>query len=55
MVEKWEQLQSERLADYRILSVRQDRSRSPRTGVEHEFTMLEMSDWINEQALCHVW
>ena len=51
MIEPWERLRSERVADYRVLSVRQDRSRSPRTGAEHDFVVLEMPGWINVVAL----
>ena len=47
MVERWERLRGELLADHRILRVRQDRSRSPRTGAEHDFIVLEMANWIN--------
>ena len=47
MVERWEKLREELLADYRIMRVRQDCSRSPRTGAEHDFIVLEMADWIN--------
>ena len=47
MVEGWDKVRQELLADYRILRVREDRSRSPRTGVEHDFIVLEMADWIN--------
>lgn len=47
MVEHWEKLCGKLLADYRIMRVRQDRSRSPRTGAEHDFIVLEMVNWIN--------
>lgn len=47
MVEKWERLKSSKLADYRIMQVRQDAVRSPRTGKVHDFFVLEMSEWIN--------
>ncbi len=32
MVENWEKLDSETLADYRIFQIRKDSRRSPRTG-----------------------
>lgn len=51
MIEAWERLSSEQLAEYRVLSVRQDRSRSPRTGAEHDFVVLEIPEWINVVAL----
>lgn len=47
MVEKWEKLDSERLADYRIFHSRRDVRRSPRTGKKHTFFVLEAPDWMN--------
>ncbi|MCB9420965.1 MAG: NUDIX hydrolase [Ardenticatenaceae bacterium] len=47
MVRKWEKLNSQHLADYRIFTVRQDKRVSPRTGREHQFYVLESQDWIN--------
>jgi ADP-ribose pyrophosphatase len=47
MVEQWEKLNSEPLADYRIFKVRQDTRLSPSTGNEHGFFVLEATDWIN--------
>jgi|TARA_Y100001934_G_scaffold49414_1_gene60058 8-oxo-dGTP pyrophosphatase MutT (NUDIX family) len=47
MVARWEKLRAELVADYRVLRVRGDRSRSPRTGAAHDFIVLEMADWVN--------
>ena len=47
MVEYWEKLSTEPLANYRIFNIRQDTRRSPRTGNEHGFYVLEAPDWIN--------
>lgn len=47
MVENWEKLSSEYLGDFRIFHIRQDTSRSPRTGQTHRFFVLESPDWIN--------
>lgn len=47
MVENWEKLGSEYLGDFRIFRIRQDTSRSPRTGNVHRFFVLESPDWIN--------
>lgn len=47
MVEEWEKLGSETLADYRIFQARQDIRRSPRTGQIHRFYVLESPDWVN--------
>lgn len=47
MVEKWKNVNSEALGDYRIFKIRQDTNRSPRTGHDHSFYVLESADWIN--------
>jgi 8-oxo-dGTP pyrophosphatase MutT (NUDIX family) len=47
MVRPWEKLESTLLHDYRIFRARQDRSRSPRTGKDHTFFVLEAADWVN--------
>ena len=47
MVARWEKLRAELVADYRVLRVCGDRSRSPRTGAAHDFIVLEMADWVN--------
>ena len=47
MVEKWKKVDSSTINDYRIFKLRQDRSRSPRTGQTHTFFIMETGDWIN--------
>ncbi len=47
MIKDWEQLNSEELADYRIFKLRRETRRSPRTGAEHSFFVLQTPDWIN--------
>ncbi|MCP4422359.1 MAG: NUDIX hydrolase, partial [Chloroflexi bacterium] len=47
MVKIWEKLNSEELADYIIFKLRRDTRRSPRTGVDHSFFVLQSPDWIN--------
>ena len=47
MVEDWEKLNSEEIANFRIFKMRRDRRRSPRTGAEHSFFVLESPDWVN--------
>jgi len=47
----WPRLESQPVADYRILRVRRDRCVSPRTGDAHDFVVLEMPDWVNVVAL----
>ena len=44
-------LSQELLADYRIFRLRKDRCRSPRTGGEHDFYVLEADSWVNVVAL----
>ncbi len=47
MIERWTKLASELLGDFRIFRIRQDTSRSPRTGETHRFFVLESPDWVN--------
>lgn len=47
MIEPWEKLNSQYLGDFRIFRIRQDTSRSPRTGASHRFFVLESPDWVN--------
>lgn len=47
MIEPWEKLDSQYLGDFRIFRIRQDTSRSPRTGATHRFFVLESPDWVN--------
>jgi 8-oxo-dGTP pyrophosphatase MutT (NUDIX family) len=51
MVQKWTKLHSQQLENYRIFTVRQDTSRSPRTSQEHNFFVLDTPNWINIIAL----
>ncbi|MCB8977005.1 MAG: NUDIX hydrolase [Ardenticatenaceae bacterium] len=51
MVEDWEKLDSEEIANYRIFKMRRDVRRSPRTGAEHSFFVLQSPDWVNVVAL----
>ena len=47
MIEDWEKLDSEEVANFRIFKMRRDRRRSPRTGKAHSFFVLESPDWVN--------
>jgi ADP-ribose pyrophosphatase len=51
MIQPWRQLSSRPLGDYHIFSVRQERKVSPRTGREHDFFVIDSSDWVNVVAL----
>jgi ADP-ribose pyrophosphatase len=44
-------LSSKELGDFKVFSVRSDRTRSPRSGNPHDFFVLECSDWANVIAL----
>jgi len=43
----WTVLDEESLADCRVFSVHRMRSRSPRTGDEHDFYGIGAADWVN--------
>jgi len=43
----WEVLSSEWDRTYRVFHLRTDRARSPRTGKDHRFYVLESTDWVN--------
>ncbi len=43
----WKRTQSEIVADCRVFQVRKDLSVCPRNGSEHDFYVLEATDWIN--------
>ena len=51
MIEKWPVLRSKQLADFRIFTVRTDVKRSPRTGAEHDFFVLDTRNWVNVIAV----
>lgn len=46
-VRPWERLGSEVQGDHRVFRVRADRMRSPRTGDDHTFYVIEATDWVN--------
>lgn len=50
-VKPWEKTGSTPIGDFRVFKLRSDRSISPRTGKEHDFYVLESSDWVNVVAL----
>ena len=47
----WPLLSSRALGDFKVFSVRGDRTRSPRSGKPHDFFVIECSDWANVIAL----
>ncbi len=48
---RWIHLSSRQLADCRVFKVREDRYRSERSAQEHDFFVIESSDWVNVVAL----
>ncbi len=51
MVAPWPTLATEWLADYRVFRVRRIVRRSPRTGREHDFYVLDTPGWVQIVAL----
>jgi len=47
MPEPWPLVRSTPDKSYRVFSVRTDTARSPRTGKEHDFYVIESADWVN--------
>ena len=47
MIKPWEKIRSEKLADFRVFTVRSDVKVSPRTGKEHDFFVIEAVNWVN--------
>ena len=50
-LERWPKISSKRVGDYRIFQIRSDIRRSPRTGKEHDFFVLECVNWVNVIAV----
>jgi ADP-ribose pyrophosphatase len=51
MIQPWRQLSSRPLGDFRVFSVKEERRVSPRTGTEHDFFIIDSSNWVNVVAL----
>jgi len=51
MIHPWPKISSKKVGDFRIFQIRSDVRRSPRTGAEHDFFVLECVDWVNVIAL----
>jgi 8-oxo-dGTP pyrophosphatase MutT (NUDIX family) len=47
----WDRLGDETLANYKVFRVRRSRRRSPRTGVEIGFLLVDTPDWVNVVAV----
>jgi ADP-ribose diphosphatase len=50
-VAPWPLLERSPLGDFKVFRVRKDVARSPRTGLPHDFFILEGGDWVNVVAL----
>jgi ADP-ribose pyrophosphatase len=46
-IKPWQRLDTEMVYRCRVFSLRRDRSRSPRTGSDHDFFVLDACDWVN--------
>lgn len=51
MVNTWQKVGSRPLGDFRIFTLRADRTISPRTGREHEVFVIDCVDWVNVIAV----
>ena len=47
MGQPWAFLASKVLQSCRVFTVRKERYRSPRTGQEHDFHLVDSPDWVN--------
>ena len=48
---KWKTISEEPAGDFRIFTMRELVAKSPRTGKNHKFVLLDGSDWINIIAI----
>ena len=51
MIQPWPRISSRPLGDFRIFSVRSVIKRSPRTGLPHDFFVIDSVNWVNVVAL----
>lgn len=47
MIKPWKCIRSRPAQSFRVFSIRTDKTISPRTGIEHDFYVIESRDWIN--------
>lgn len=50
-IRPWKLLETRARGDFRIFSLRSDVKVSPRSGVRHDFIVLEAADWVNVVAV----
>jgi len=46
-LKRWKIISSKRDKSYRVFNLRTDRARSPRTGRNHDFYVMESPEWVN--------
>ena len=51
MIQSWPKISSTPLGDFRVFSVRSVSKRSPRTGVAHDFFVIDSVNWVNVIAV----
>lgn len=51
MIKDWDIVKSKRLNSYRVFSTRMDIGKSPVTGKEHDFYIIEAPTWVNVVAI----
>jgi ADP-ribose pyrophosphatase len=47
MIKPWPCIRSQSVQSFRVFSIRTDTTVSPRTGIEHDFYVIETQDWVN--------
>src|SRR5436190_20192984 len=47
VIKAWPVISSKPVGDFRIFSIRSDLKRSPRTGREHDFYIIDCVNWVN--------
>jgi len=47
MIKPWKRIRSQPAQSFRVFSIRTDTTISPRTGIEHDFYVIESRDWVN--------
>jgi ADP-ribose pyrophosphatase len=51
IIQPWPKISTKKIGDFRIFQIRSDLRRSPRTGADHDFFVLESVDWVNVIAV----
>ena len=51
MIRPWKKIRSTPIGDFRIFTMRSDVKKSPRTGEEHDFYVIDAVNWVNVIAV----